>query len=191
MAPEALIKIAGLCEITAEVRRVGIYFLCRDSQVLYAGQSVNAVARISEHIARGVAFDAVFFLPCQAEDLNKIERAFIRYLKPPMNRMCHTGELTDDDAAIISLITNSLSPLISKHRIEHTGHCCWTASVGKIPIGWFRSYQAAKSLVNEAIVADSEFAEGFEWLEGTVWNHLRTARLVRPGAPCSKGVATP
>jgi hypothetical protein len=178
--PEALREIAGLYEITPEIRRTGIYFLCRDSQVLYVGQSVNAVARISEHVARGVAFDAVFFLPCPAEDLNKIERAFIRYLKPPMNRMCYTGELTDDDAAIISLITNSLAPIISKHRIEHTGRCRWTASVGKVPIGWFRSHQAAKSLMDEAIVADSEFAGGFEWLEEAVWNHLRAAQIVQP-----------
>jgi hypothetical protein len=96
-----------------------------------------------------------------------------------MNRMHRTGELTDNDAIIISTITNSLAPLISKHRIERARHCCWTVSVGNVPVGWFRSEKDARSFMEEAIGANGEFNEDFEWLEQPVRQWL-DSQVVQP-----------
>jgi hypothetical protein len=50
--PIALREIAGLCDITDETLRTGIYFLCRDGALLYVGQSINVAYRVAEHSRR-------------------------------------------------------------------------------------------------------------------------------------------
>jgi hypothetical protein len=82
--PISLCGIVGLCDPTKQFQRTGIYFLCRDGALLYVGQPSNVVDRISEH-AKRYEFDTVLFLPWPRVDLNRIEGALIRTLRPPLN----------------------------------------------------------------------------------------------------------
>jgi len=109
--PIALREIAGLCDITDETLRTGIYFLCRDGALLYVGQSINVAYRVAEH-SRRYEFDAVFFLPWPRDDLDRLEAALIRTLRPPINSKTVTGMMRtsfsdqEQDATIIATLTN-------------------------------------------------------------------------------------
>lgn len=109
--PVSLRQISGLCDITGEMLRTGIYFLCRDLAVLYVGQSRNVGNRITEHFKR-YDFDTIFFLPWPGDDLDRIEAALIRSLRPPINGRASKGEMRTSfsdktvDASVIALITN-------------------------------------------------------------------------------------
>jgi hypothetical protein len=61
-----------------------VYFLALGSEVVYVGQSVNLYQRIRDHRTHKI-FDAVYFLPTNREDLDRVEASFIRYLLPPAN----------------------------------------------------------------------------------------------------------
>jgi hypothetical protein len=109
--PTSLREIIGLCDITDEIMRTGIYFLCRDAALLYVGQSRNATARVAEHSKR-YELDSVFFLPWPADDLNRLEAALIRALRPPLNGKSANGTMRTSlgeragDAVLIASITN-------------------------------------------------------------------------------------
>ena len=109
--PTSLREIVGLCDITDEIMRTGIYFLCRDNALLYVGQSRNAASRVAEHSKR-YELDFVFFLPWPADDLNRVEAALIRALRPPLNGKGANGTMKTSagesagDAVLIARITN-------------------------------------------------------------------------------------
>lgn len=65
----------------------GIYFLVKDSKVVYVGKSLNVYARIREH--KEFDFDKVFILPYDVNLLNKAEKYFIDKFSPPLNK--HPG----------------------------------------------------------------------------------------------------
>lgn len=117
--PTALREVVGLCDITSDIVRTGIYFLCREACVLYIGQSTNAASRISAHSNRW-EFDSVLFLPWPADDLDRIEAALIRALRPIFNGKNHRGTMHAPtinnptvDAAAIASITNPPSQAVS------------------------------------------------------------------------------
>lgn len=98
--PESILKvpprirmIEGLRDITKYADlSPGIYFLCRDEEVVYVGQSVSPLSRIAQHKnAHGGTGDAekdfneVYFLPWPKSDLDGIEGALIRALAPEYN----------------------------------------------------------------------------------------------------------
>ena len=109
--PANLREITGLCDITDEIMRTGIYFLCRHNALLYVGQSRNAANRVAEHSKR-YELDSVFFLPWPADDLNRVEAALIRTLRPPLNGKTPNGGMRTSasekagDAVLIASITN-------------------------------------------------------------------------------------
>jgi hypothetical protein len=76
-----------------------IYFLIKGDAVVYVGQSVALAARIAQHHEEK-DFDRVLFLPVARENLDATEGAFIRALRPPLNRQtpCRLG--TDDAATL-------------------------------------------------------------------------------------------
>lgn len=100
--PPSIREIVGLCDISAECLRCGIYFLCSNAELLYIGQSKNAIARVGSHAAQasvGIAregkvknFTRVYFLPWPADDLDRVEAALIRTLTPPLNGRSARGE---------------------------------------------------------------------------------------------------
>jgi hypothetical protein len=86
--PLALANIGGLCLLSLGGMVTGIYFLCKDDQVVYVGQSNRVVARIASHIGEGrkdFDHERVYFLPCPLASLNELERRYIDLLKPRYN----------------------------------------------------------------------------------------------------------
>lgn len=65
----------------------GLYFLWRDSSVVYVGQTRAGFLRIATHMSNsGMTFDAVGFLRCPSSELDAAERAYIDRLLPEYNR---------------------------------------------------------------------------------------------------------
>jgi hypothetical protein len=86
VAPEEIRHVAGLCDIS-HVLAPGIYFLCKDNRVVYVGQSVSPGSRVLSHRNDSrKPFDAVYFLSWPEWDLDRIETAFIKHLKPIHNK---------------------------------------------------------------------------------------------------------
>jgi len=61
-----------------------IYFLIDLNEIIYVGQSVNPIRRMSEQ-RRIRVFDAVYFLSCLEEDLDELEQLYIDKFKPRDN----------------------------------------------------------------------------------------------------------
>jgi hypothetical protein len=72
--------------LLAGIRRLkcGVYFLIKDEQVVYVGQSINITQRIAEH-TKTKDFDTFTYVQCKREDLNRIEALYITKLKPKYN----------------------------------------------------------------------------------------------------------
>lgn len=86
IAPRAISAIADHLRVLEEqIIPPGVYFLVRGDEVVYVGQSVQIPSRISSHRQGGKVFDLVFYLTCPAAELDAIESAFIRALKPKLN----------------------------------------------------------------------------------------------------------
>lgn len=63
----------------------GVYFLRHMGKVVYVGQSVNILGRVSQHQGEK-EFDSVSYVRCQKENLNNVEGFFIKLLAPELNR---------------------------------------------------------------------------------------------------------
>lgn len=64
----------------------GLYFLIKNREVIYVGQSsVDVLARISRHRREGRDFDAFSFLRCAPELLDELEAMYITALVPVLN----------------------------------------------------------------------------------------------------------
>lgn len=74
----------------AEIQQCGIYFLLKEEDVVYVGQSVNAAGRILTHLKEGKDFDRVLFWPQRRSRLDDVEKRLIRLLQPPLNH-AHRG----------------------------------------------------------------------------------------------------
>ena len=61
-----------------------IYFLVKEDEVVYIGQSTNPAARAATHESTKI-FDRVFLLPVPRSAMNGIEGALIRLLQPKLN----------------------------------------------------------------------------------------------------------
>lgn len=63
----------------------GIYFLLRKNEVIYVGQSVDVLGRISRHRREGRAFDAYAYIECAQDEMDRLERLYIRAFVPEEN----------------------------------------------------------------------------------------------------------
>jgi hypothetical protein len=64
----------------------GVYFLCCNGVVVYAGQSINVAARVSAHISeRAKEFDSVWFIPYEQWRLGAAESHWIAAIRPRYN----------------------------------------------------------------------------------------------------------
>lgn len=81
---------------TSIPRRVcGVYFLIRNDEVVYVGQSRNILARVIQH-AEGEdsflpdkVFDSYWFIECAEPDLDGLERKWIEFFDP-IDNCSHT-----------------------------------------------------------------------------------------------------
>jgi hypothetical protein len=62
-----------------------IYFLIRDNEVVYIGQSTNLTARVGAH-KNDKSFDHVYYFRVPPEELDDLERCLIKNLRPEYNR---------------------------------------------------------------------------------------------------------
>ena len=68
----------------------GVYFLLRDDELVYIGQSVNVANRIAAHCGEGTKqFNRACFIPVDRTDLNLVESALIALFWPEHNK--HPG----------------------------------------------------------------------------------------------------
>jgi hypothetical protein len=63
----------------------GVYFLVKGKEIVYVGQSVDILGRVSRHHRGGIDFDAFCLLPCKKEDMDRIEATYIAALMPDLN----------------------------------------------------------------------------------------------------------
>jgi hypothetical protein len=64
---------------------VGVYFLVKDDEVVYVGQSIDLLHRIARHRREGRDFDAYAYLLCEREELDRLEEAYIAAFMPWLN----------------------------------------------------------------------------------------------------------
>ena len=83
--PPQLLSIADSLHSLPFIRMPpAVYFLTLNNEVVYVGQSVGLFGRIEEH-TQHKEFDSVYFLPVPRSELNEVEAAFIRALRPKLN----------------------------------------------------------------------------------------------------------
>lgn len=93
--PRALAEVeARLCEIPPLEYPSCVYFLIRQQEIAYVGQSRNLLARLVQHRMEGKSWDRVLYLPVPADRLLEVERQWIWVLQPPMNRAGRPSGLT-------------------------------------------------------------------------------------------------
>lgn len=61
----------------------GVYFLIKDNEIVYIGQSINIASRITQH--RDKEFDSVSYVACHRSELDVLESLYILAYKPPLN----------------------------------------------------------------------------------------------------------
>lgn len=76
---EQILVMAGI-----KRRICGVYFLIKDCEVIYVGQSVNIHSRIDEH-DRVKDFDTFTYIECEKENLSLLEARYISKFKPKLN----------------------------------------------------------------------------------------------------------
>lgn len=69
----------------------GIYFLMFDGEVVYVGKGVVVGARAIAHMKSDKRYDGFYFINCAIEELDRLERRWIRKLLPKHNRMTYEG----------------------------------------------------------------------------------------------------
>lgn len=87
----------------------GIYFLIKDNEIVYIGQSTNIFARLSGHGNKD--FDSVTFVPCEKSELNIMESLYILAYRPKLNGMA--GRNQDRISSPLSL-----QQIIEKFKVE-------------------------------------------------------------------------
>ena len=61
----------------------GVYFLLKEGNVVYVGQSINVYARIMQH--KDKCFDTFAYIPCENGQLDILESLYIHLLRPSLN----------------------------------------------------------------------------------------------------------
>lgn len=102
----------GLLDVASIVRKsirydqiCGIYFLIRGQEIVYIGQSMNVLSRLSQHYAEQTkVFDSFYLLECREANLNHTEALYIAKFAPiynitkpfvPAHIVAWSGSLTD------------------------------------------------------------------------------------------------
>lgn len=64
---------------------MGVYFLIKNNEVVYVGQSIDVYGRLSTHKKNGKDFDSFAFIQCEKGMLNDLESLYISAFVPFMN----------------------------------------------------------------------------------------------------------
>lgn len=64
----------------------GVYFLIDKGRIIYVGQSINVMARVSRHLREDKGFDSFAVVTCKREELDKTEEMYLMALMPRLNK---------------------------------------------------------------------------------------------------------
>jgi hypothetical protein len=106
VVPPELTKIKNLYKLPIEglATPPGVYFLCKDQEIVYIGQGINVSLRVINHLNEAVKeFDSAYFIPCYKEHLTNFESALIRKYKPKYN-IHYIAECKEDDAKLLEAL---------------------------------------------------------------------------------------
>jgi len=86
-------QIETIIQKSKPVNRIeGIYFLIKNKEIVYVGQSNNIVARVGSHLSdKTKSFDSYSFV--EISRLNEVESYFIHNLRPEFNRKRPCGKM--------------------------------------------------------------------------------------------------
>lgn len=81
-------ELSGMTDVLylVEMRpyMIGVYFLCKDKEVVYVGSSTNVYSRVPAHTDK--EYDRAYYIIVPELHLTAIESAFIALLNPKYNR---------------------------------------------------------------------------------------------------------
>lgn len=63
----------------------GIYFLIKDKEVIYVGQSTDVFHRMARHRRDNREFDSFAYIQCEKDQLDDLEAKYIAAFVPPLN----------------------------------------------------------------------------------------------------------
>jgi hypothetical protein len=86
-------------------RKCGIYFLVKNEEIIYIGQSVDIFVRCYTH-ANGIKFDSALFFECTASNLDMLEKQFIFRYQPIKNKS--TPNFLCDPSPEMEIIINGV-----------------------------------------------------------------------------------
>ena len=87
----------------------GVYFLLDGEEVVYVGQSVNVYARVANH-RESKRFATAICIPVPRDELDAVESAFIRRLRPRLNKSgLSEGPWPGDDSLLAPYTTGTPS----------------------------------------------------------------------------------
>jgi hypothetical protein len=67
----------------------GIYFLIKDKEIVYIGQSTCVFRRVYDHLWSKKIFDSFSYIQCEKKMLDKLESIYIHFYQPPENGRNH------------------------------------------------------------------------------------------------------
>ena len=67
----------------------GIYFLIRNGEIIYIGQSTCVFRRVYDHLWAKKIFDSFSYIQCEEKMLDKLESLYIHFYQPPENGRNH------------------------------------------------------------------------------------------------------
>lgn len=85
----------------------GIYFLIKDDEIVYIGQSVNIASRLSQHTNKD--FDRMSFILCNKSELNILETLYILAYQPKLNGVMPCGNTGNTRLATPISLQNLIS----------------------------------------------------------------------------------
>lgn len=87
----------------------GIYFLFDEDVVVYIGQAINILRRITEHIDK--TFTSYSYIECSDVEMNLLERKYIETYSPKYNIMLNKAFLPVEDKGFNLTLKNNLGVL--------------------------------------------------------------------------------
>jgi hypothetical protein len=82
--PPELLRLKNLRHVPKIYEDPGVYFLCREGEIIYVGASVAVAKRVMEHTDKN--YDHAYYIPVPVPSMAEVEGAFIRHFKPKENR---------------------------------------------------------------------------------------------------------
>lgn len=98
-----------------------VYFLVKRDRIVYVGQTTNLPSRVASHrLNLGTKFDKVFHRNVPRDDLDRVESALIRALRPALNRglPSRSPKGESDPDLLVRFLGRSFADLVCAHGTD-------------------------------------------------------------------------